>query len=225
MNRFTPLSALAATVLALPASAQLGSQTFKIETQTITGNNLQLGIAYEALSGLFFTTARGVGSAPPHQIYVFDATGALVTQFDQPASSNATTWGYRDGASNLVGQLFFGWDGGIDVYDPPQLPLTGLTLVLEPVELVLVTVTVSVAVAVSVLRELVSDEWISVERVDVNVNTVSVLELAVELDTVVLDWVTLLSVPDELDTEELVCEPEVEVAVPLLLVAALVQVL
>ena len=49
--------------------------------------------------------------------------------------------------------------------------------------------------------------------------------LAVELDAVVLDCVTLLSVPDELDTEELVCEPEVEVAVPLLLVPVLVEVL
>lgn len=127
MNRSPYISALAATVLALPVAAQIGSQTFKIETEAVTGNNLQLGCAYEALSGLFFTTARGVGSTPPHQIFVFDATGALVTQFDQPAASNATTWGYRDGASNLIGQLFFGWDGGIDVYDPPQLPLTGLT--------------------------------------------------------------------------------------------------
>jgi|GEM_PF-6441226 len=122
------IAALAAASVAAPAVAQIGSQTFKIETETVTGNNLQLGVAYDEVSGLIFTTASGFPTnTPPHQIYIYDTAGALVTQLDQPATSNATVWGYRDGASNLIGQLFFGWDGGIDVYDPVQQPVTALT--------------------------------------------------------------------------------------------------
>ncbi|MEC8252201.1 MAG: hypothetical protein VX044_03235 [Planctomycetota bacterium] len=135
MTRQLSLAALTAAALVSPLAAQIGSQTFKIETETVTGNNLQLGVAYDELSGLIYTTASGFPTnTPPHQIYVFDQTGAQIAQFDQPAASNATTWGYRDGASNLIGQLFFGWDGGIDCYDPavgnPPTALTPATTVL-----------------------------------------------------------------------------------------------
>ena len=50
-------------------------------------------------------------SGPPHTVYVYDGGGNLIGSFPQSAAASGTLWGYRDGASNLIGQVFFGWDG------------------------------------------------------------------------------------------------------------------
>lgn len=126
MQKQILLAAAAAAAFASAASAQLGRETLNIDLETPTGgNNTHLGCAYDQLNGRIYTTGRGLGAsnAAPHSIYVWDGTGALITTLGQTPASDATVWGYRDGASSIVGQVFFGWDGGIDVYDVD--PVTG----------------------------------------------------------------------------------------------------
>lgn len=130
MNSKLILSAAVAACLVAPATAQIGSETLYIDATAQSGGNAQsLGVAYESLTQQIFSTARGsVGStAAPHSIYVYDTAGNLLSTLPQSAASDLTTWGYRDGASSIVGQLFFGWDGGIDVYDAPGVAPTALT--------------------------------------------------------------------------------------------------
>lgn len=111
------LAAFAAASLSTLALAQDGSQSLNLDMEAQTGSNLGLGVAVSG--GEIFTSHRGNGATTtgPHTIYVYDATGALTRQFPQPAASNATVWGYRDGATDNNGAIFFGWDGGIDVMD------------------------------------------------------------------------------------------------------------
>jgi hypothetical protein len=126
MHKHLLLAAAAAAALASMASAQIGRETLVIDLETPTGgNNGHLGCAYDLINGRIYTTSRGNGTATvgPHTINVWDTSGALLTSLGQTPASDATTWGYRDGASSIVGQVFFGWDGGIDVYDVD--PTTG----------------------------------------------------------------------------------------------------
>ena len=111
------------------ASAQFGSVTYQIDVETPTATAANLGVAHDPINNQTFVTARGsagVGT-PPHSIWCFDSTGALVSSLGQSAASDATVWGYRDGASTPTGQLMFGWDLGIDVYDAPGAAPAALT--------------------------------------------------------------------------------------------------
>jgi hypothetical protein len=125
MRKQILMAAVAMATTASLATAQLGRETFFIDLETPTqGNNTHLGCAYGLVNGFIYTSGRGLGATTtgPHTIYTWDNAGNVTTAA-QPAASNATVWGYRDGASSLVGQVFFGWDGGIDVYDAD--PVTG----------------------------------------------------------------------------------------------------
>lgn len=143
MRKQILLAAVAMAATASLATAQLGRVTYFVDLETPTqANNLHLGCAYGLTNGFIYTSGRGLGpvATPPHTIYTWDNTGS-VTTMQQPAASNATTWGYRDGASSILGQVFFGWDGGIDVYDadpttgaltPATNLLAGVTTALTP---------------------------------------------------------------------------------------------
>lgn len=125
MRKQLLLAAAAMAATASLATAQLGRQTYFQDLEGPTqANNLHLGCAYGLINGFIYTSGRGLGAATtaPHTIYTWDTNGG-VTTMQQPAASNATVWGYRDGASSITGQVFFGWDGGIDVYDAD--PATG----------------------------------------------------------------------------------------------------
>jgi len=125
MRKQILLAAVAMAATASLATAQLGRETFFVDLETPTqGNNLHLGCAYGLTNGFIYTSGRGLGpvATAPHTIYTWDQNGSVTTA-QQPAASNATVWGYRDGASSILGQVFFGWDGGIDVYDAD--PVTG----------------------------------------------------------------------------------------------------
>ncbi len=125
MQKQILLAAIAIATTASLATAQFGRETFFIDLQVPTqNNNLHLGCAYGLTNGFIYTSGRGLGpvNTGPHTIYTWDTLGS-VTTMAQPAASNTTVWGYRDGASSILGQVFFGWDGGIDVYDAD--PVTG----------------------------------------------------------------------------------------------------
>ena len=126
MQKQILITAVAAAAFASLASAQIGRETLYIDLETPTAlNNLHLGCAYDQLNNRIYSTGRGLGTVTtaPHSIYLWDTAGNLISTQGQTPASDATTWGYRDGASSIVGQVFFGWDGGIDCYDVD--PLTG----------------------------------------------------------------------------------------------------
>lgn len=126
MQKQLLLAAVAVATTASLATAQLGRKTLSIDLEAQTQlNGTHLGCAYGLANNFIYSTGRGLGGSTvgPHTIYQYDTTGALITTIAQPAASNATVWGYRDGASSLTSQVFFGWDSGIDVYDAD--PVTG----------------------------------------------------------------------------------------------------
>ena len=61
----------------------------------------------------FWSSARGVGGGPPHQIHQFDENGVYTgVSFDAVAGAQTSNWGYRDGAFD--GQfMYFGWEAGV----------------------------------------------------------------------------------------------------------------
>lgn len=129
MNRNLLLASAAIASLSSIASAQFGSVTSQIDVEASTSTASNLGVAHDPINNQTFVTARGsagVGTAP-HSIFVFDGSGALVSTLGQSAGADATVWGYRDGASTPAGQLLFGWDLGIDVYDAVGAAPTALT--------------------------------------------------------------------------------------------------
>ncbi|MCH8807362.1 MAG: hypothetical protein IH986_14940, partial [Planctomycetes bacterium] len=55
-----------------------------------------------------WVSTRGVG---PHIITEFDMTGAGTGRIiDQVAGAQPSAWGYRDGAADRNGHLYWGWD-------------------------------------------------------------------------------------------------------------------
>ncbi|MFK7742131.1 MAG: hypothetical protein AB8H80_17580 [Planctomycetota bacterium] len=125
MNKQTLLNLAAATCLAPLAMAQIGSTTYSVDLDTSTGNNGHLGCVH--VNGEIFVSARwAAGTAvPPHTVYVYDQAGTLTRQFDQPASTSTSVWGYRDGASDGL-SLIFGYEGGIEILDVNGAPALGL---------------------------------------------------------------------------------------------------
>lgn len=119
MQKQILLAAAAIVTTASLATSQVGRETFVLDLEAATANPAHLGCAYGLINGFFYTSARwtGAAGAPPHSVNQWDTAGNLVATFGQTAASDATVWGYRDGASSIIGQVFFGWDGGIDVYD------------------------------------------------------------------------------------------------------------
>ncbi len=87
-----------------------------VDLDAATGSFRHLGCAY--LNGEFYVSTRGLGAVatPPHTMYVFDGAGALTRQFTQQGSA-ASTWGYRDGASDDVATLVFGFESTIVFID------------------------------------------------------------------------------------------------------------
>ena len=93
--------AQAAIAQAIPCVATLGRETAYIDMQTLTSSNGGLGCAYLPSTGFFYTSHRGNGAttAFPHTIYVWDNTGALVSEFGQPIGTDSSAWGLRDGVT------------------------------------------------------------------------------------------------------------------------------
>lgn len=130
---------LAALVLALCAPVGLAQAGLipgtTVALDPITTNNGHLAVV--EWQGRIFVTSRGVGAAPPHLIYEFDATGALIGTYEQSAAANAgSVWGYRDGCVDpATGLIYWGYEGGVEVVDPstlippgtPGVPLTPVT--------------------------------------------------------------------------------------------------
>ncbi|MGK0156030.1 MAG: hypothetical protein ACI9SE_002997 [Neolewinella sp.] len=129
MNRNLLLATTAIASLSSIASAQFGSVTSQVDVETPSLTAANLGVAHDPINNQLFVTARGSAgvATPPHSIFVFDGSGALVSTLPQTAATDATVWGYRDGASSPAGQLLFGWDLGIDVYDAVGAAPTSLT--------------------------------------------------------------------------------------------------
>lgn len=101
----------------LPKSAGFGAVYHDVELDVATGNPLHLGVAVDAATGRIYVSATGAGGAPPHLIYEFDATGAPLSQFQQPAVHDASPFGMRDLAfdgASLIG----GSEVGISVITP-----------------------------------------------------------------------------------------------------------
>lgn len=172
MQKQILLAAVAIATTASFATAQLGRDTLFIDLETPTGGNItHLGCAYGLNNGFIYSSARSTGGAAgaaPHSVYQWDTAGNLVASVGQTAASDATVWGYRDGASSILGQVFFGWDGGIDVYDAdattgaltPAISLLGLggPTVLAPLTVGAPGTITSVAVA-GTHRALAFDDW------------------------------------------------------------------
>ncbi|MFK7740604.1 MAG: hypothetical protein AB8H80_09800 [Planctomycetota bacterium] len=120
---------LAAASFAPSLAAQFASRAIDVDIPAQTGNALLLGVAHDPIHQQFFCTARGTAAtfAAPHSVYVLDQSGNLVSTIPQSAAANATVWGYRDGASNAIGQLMFGFEGGIEVFDSNSAAPTALT--------------------------------------------------------------------------------------------------
>lgn len=124
--------ALGLLTVALPAqqdsrdlAAGLGAQSLYIDLDAATGEVGSLGITH--LNGEIFTSTRispAVGGL--HFVSVFDGSGSKLRSWFQPGFAQASEWGFRDGASD-GGNLFFGFDFGIEIVDVNGTLLDGLT--------------------------------------------------------------------------------------------------
>ncbi len=136
MNKSLLLAAPA--LLAVAAHAQTGTLQASLDVNTPTnmgipggtGNIGALGVAYvETTAGgrELHISARGSTDAsgnynanPPHSVFVYDLQGNLLRNYGQDPTSDATVWGYRDGASDHNWSdpaIFWGNDNGIYVMD------------------------------------------------------------------------------------------------------------
>lgn len=125
------LVAATAAAFATPSFAQLGRETLHFPVETGATNNGQLGVAY--LNGEIFVSSRGsVGTATaPHTMWVYDTSGNLLRSFLQPPGTSSSAWGLRDGATDGV-SLMFGYEGGIEVFDPNGNPVTTIIAAAGP---------------------------------------------------------------------------------------------
>ncbi len=81
-------------------SEGLGDPVFCFDAEGPTGDYQIVGVEFD---GTYFYLSAGNSENEPNRIYVFDATGNLLSRFDQPSTSD---WGFRDLAFD--GQYFYG---------------------------------------------------------------------------------------------------------------------
>ncbi|MCH8806539.1 MAG: hypothetical protein IH986_10685 [Planctomycetes bacterium] len=78
---------------------------------------IALGACVPAWAQTYWVSSRGFGG-PPHVLFEFDANGQWT--FAEPLQipeSDSSAWGYRDGASDGAGHIYFGWEGGVARHD------------------------------------------------------------------------------------------------------------
>jgi len=96
----------------------LGRTTFgPLLVQPLTGQGSNLGVAF--LAGEIYISSRGNGGGGtgPHSCTVIDMQGNVVRQFQQ-IGSQASVWGWRDGASDGSSTLVFGYENTIEFVNP-----------------------------------------------------------------------------------------------------------
>lgn len=129
----SPVRTMLAAALAVAAAAQTpsldnagyGSVYRDVVLDAQTGNTLHLGVAVADDTGHAYVSATGVGGAPPHLIYEFDAAGVLVGSFPQPSVHDASPFGIRDldtDGQSLIG----GSELGLSVFDRSGQPVNVL---------------------------------------------------------------------------------------------------
>jgi len=63
---------------------------------------------------LYWVSVRG--EAGPHEIRLLDGPNVIMA-FDQASEAQGSAWGYRDGATDRAGHMYFGWEGGVRRHD------------------------------------------------------------------------------------------------------------
>ncbi len=74
-----------------------------------------------AFGQVYHLSGRNVIAADPitgvdrdNQVWMFDASGSYLGSYAQEGSANTDGWGYRDGATDGNGDVYFGWSGGVN---------------------------------------------------------------------------------------------------------------
>lgn len=62
----------------------------------------------------YWSSSRNL--AGPHQINLFDGP-VFITSVEQAPVAQTSSWGYRDGASDRSGDMYFGWEAGVRRHD------------------------------------------------------------------------------------------------------------
>ncbi len=115
-NQYGLAAIVAASLLTVPAFAQSDTDAAAGVTlrtpagiQQVVANPINYGgDAGEA----FWGSARNL--AGNHNLWGFDASGvATGGVVDTVPTSWGSGWGYRDGCSDLVGGMYFGWETGL----------------------------------------------------------------------------------------------------------------
>ncbi len=90
--------------------------TIEKELDETTSNNGQLGVACSLEE--IHVSARGTNATPPHLVYVFDRSTALLRTYQQDPTMSTTPWGWDDGATdhNWGPDLTFFWGGPNGIY-------------------------------------------------------------------------------------------------------------
>jgi hypothetical protein len=75
-------------------------------------------LAVQAFAQTYWVSARGDIATGIHQIHQVDSNGVWTgVSIDQVNAAQASTWGYRDGASDRQGHVYFGWEDGVARHD------------------------------------------------------------------------------------------------------------
>ncbi len=101
------------------AAAGLGRRTLATDIETATGYAQILAV--QVLAGDIYLAARD--DSLGHSILVVDSSGTILRSFPQSPLAQATTWGFRDGATDGA-VLAFGSEAGIEIIDPSGKPAT-----------------------------------------------------------------------------------------------------
>jgi hypothetical protein len=99
--------------------AQLGLPNgLRVDAQTAAGPLFNGMLGVQVVGNRYFVSGRRDAAANPHKLFEFDAVGALVANYNQPAATATSAWGVRDMAYD--GQYIWGGLEGnvLHAFDP-----------------------------------------------------------------------------------------------------------